>query len=79
MKALLIGGRAHGQVHYLRDDAQSVDASGSVYRSFNGQVNAPGQLMKQQHDAVFLASEISEPAALATFVAGLRPDGEMRR
>jgi hypothetical protein len=79
MKALLIGGKAHGQVHYLRNDAQSVDASGSVYRAFNGKVPVPGALMKQQHDAVFVASEISEPAALATFVASLRADGELRR
>jgi hypothetical protein len=80
MKVLLIGGRAHGQVHYFPNDVKSVEATGSVYRPLTGNVHDTlRQLLKQQHDAVFLATEISEPTAFATFVAGLRPDGERRR
>jgi hypothetical protein len=80
MKVLLIGGRAHGQVHYFPNDVKSVDATGSVYRPLTGKVHDAIQpLLKQQHDAVFVATEISEPTAFATFVAELRQDGERRR
>jgi hypothetical protein len=80
MKILLIGGRAHGQVHYFSDDVKSLDAAASTYRPLVGEApEAIRPLMKQQHDAVFIANEISEPAAFATFVAGLRQDGERRR
>jgi hypothetical protein len=80
MKVLLIGGRAHGQVHYFSQDVKSVEATGSVYKPLEGQVHdALRPLMKQQHDAVFLANEISEPSAFASFVSGLRMDGEKRR
>jgi hypothetical protein len=80
MKVLLIGGRAHGQVHYFSGDVTSVDAAGSVYRPLEGKAHdAIRPLMKQQHDAIFLAKEISEPAEFATFVSGVRGDGERRR
>ena len=80
MKVLLIAARAQGQVPYCPNDVNSVDATGSVYRPLTGKVHAALQpLLKQQHDAVFLATEISEPAAFATFVGGLRQDGERRR
>jgi hypothetical protein len=80
MKVLLIGGRAHGQVHYFPNDVKSVDATGSAYRPLTGKVHdALRPLLKQDHDAVFLATEISEPAVFAAFVGGLRQDGERRR
>ncbi|HTD29365.1 MAG TPA: hypothetical protein VK660_08265 [Xanthomonadaceae bacterium] len=80
MKVLLIGGRAHGQVHYFPNEVQSVDATGSVYRPLIGNVHETLRpLLKQEHDAIFLSTEIGEPAAFAKFVAGLRQDGERRR
>ena len=80
MKVLLIGGRAHGQVHYFSADVTSVEAVGSVYRPLEGKPpEAIRPLMKQQHDAVFVAKEVSEPSEFATFVSGLRIDGERRK
>jgi len=80
MKVLLIGGRAHGQVHYFSGDVATVDAAGSAYQPLAGKPHvAIEPLMKQPHDAVFIAREISEPEEFASFVSGLRSDGERRR
>lgn len=80
MKVLLIGGRAHGQVHYFPNEVKTVEAAASVYRPLAGKVpDAIQPLLRQQHDAVFVANEVAEPAAFAAFVGALRSDGERRR
>jgi len=80
MKVLLIGGRAHGQVHFFSRDVTSLDAAGSSYQPLEGKPHvAIEPLLKQQHDAVFVAKEISGASEFAAFVAGLRSDGERRR